>query len=453
MIYSFTATAHEVAECNYDNLVKYNFIKVGQPATKFVKYKTKIGQLYGSLVTHRESTSPGSEKTVITEGDNVFELIYDKYDSNGKEMAGYTMTIQKIYGMKISMISPPMRIKRVDNSNSDMVLGHKFYLKYDQTDTDIVMYHPHDEYEFDENVIFTLPKENNVITDKMVFYSEEPLGENSKFIDPLRDELTIIEADQAIWDELNRIPKTTDSDYKETYYYLCITPRRELTYPEWCLWKEKHAEYVRLMEKYDTYYGLIYQKEDIEKKIDQIKYGINETVDASIDFLYKVEISPYQPKQIKTRIDYTRIGQIFQRMAIRSGSYSQIYDQSDKMISGIRAELLGRYYLYLDLDGKLTDQEYSKLVNIRSISIEANPGAVFGIIDELDNIYEEHDINDTGYLELYELQHFYNILFLGYRNPDGTIRKTMTTLKGKEEPAWCDVIINYIVDIARGTYA
>ena len=45
MIYSFTSTAYEIAEATMENYLRYGFYEVGDWATDFGIYETKLGQL------------------------------------------------------------------------------------------------------------------------------------------------------------------------------------------------------------------------------------------------------------------------------------------------------------------------------------------------------------------------------------------------------------------------
>jgi len=144
------------------------------------------------------------------------------------------------------------------------------------------------------------------------------------------------------------------------------------------------------------------------------------SVSATIDFLYEIRSEVWKDKSIQTRNVVVNIGQLFNEYAPDSDLYNEIY-----------------YKYYIDWE-----DIFRKLNKLSSIEIEANPGAVFYIKDEDDNIVEKHIIGETGQLRFYELSNIKGIKYAGMQLPDGSID---TTKKA-------DILLNYIYTLVKGTY-
>ena len=135
MIYSFSANAHEIDDSTLDNYIKYGFYNPGTYSTDFSVYYTYLGQLDG--------------KFKVT--DNIFKLIYEKYDSQGKNYGGYTKKLESISRLKITINDPPLRIY---NNNNDLVIGNNFKLTSHGNNAVITIYDPRGIYEFDSLMQF-----------------------------------------------------------------------------------------------------------------------------------------------------------------------------------------------------------------------------------------------------------------------------------------------------------
>jgi len=132
MIYSFTSNAYEVDKATMENYLKYGFYEVAEPGTDFSTYSTRLGQLSMDLPT----------------GTNVFQKIYEKYDSGEKNLAGYTKKIGNIHHIKITFDDKPLRVK---NSGDEIVVGNNFIIN----GTLVTVYDPVRMYEFDGRLEYT----------------------------------------------------------------------------------------------------------------------------------------------------------------------------------------------------------------------------------------------------------------------------------------------------------
>lgn len=132
MIYSFTSTAQEMAEATMENCLRYGFYEPGEYGTEFAILETKLGQIQMDFPVNA----------------NVFNYIYQKYDSQGKNLGGYTKRLKQIHHIKITFDEKPLRIK---NSSGEFVIGNNFILNGYQ----FAVYEPVRIYEFDERLVYT----------------------------------------------------------------------------------------------------------------------------------------------------------------------------------------------------------------------------------------------------------------------------------------------------------
>lgn len=132
MIYSFTSYAYEMAEATMENYLKYGFYSVDAYGTSFSTYETKLGQLYMDFPI----------------GTNIIQKIYEKYDSQGKNIAGYSRILRNIHHIKITFDDKPLRIV---NSGGEVISGNNFIYN----NRTITVYNPVRMYEFDERINFT----------------------------------------------------------------------------------------------------------------------------------------------------------------------------------------------------------------------------------------------------------------------------------------------------------
>ena len=107
LIYNFSSTGYEIAESNIENYKKYNLLKLDSIETDLSVSSYKLGQIIGEFNV----------------GDNIFNLIYQKYYK--ENVIGYTYDIGSIIGIRIQIEDKPMR---VINSSNNYVLGYNLRL-------------------------------------------------------------------------------------------------------------------------------------------------------------------------------------------------------------------------------------------------------------------------------------------------------------------------------------
>lgn len=132
MIYSFTSNVYEMDKCTMENYLKYGFYSVAEPAADFSTYETKLGQISMDLPV----------------GTNVFQKIYEKYDSGDRNLGGYVKRLGKIHHIKITFDEKPLRIR---NSGNEIVVGNNFNIN----GTLVTVYDPVRMYEFDGRLEYT----------------------------------------------------------------------------------------------------------------------------------------------------------------------------------------------------------------------------------------------------------------------------------------------------------
>ena len=132
MIYSFTSTAQEMAEATMDNYRLYGFYDPGEYGTDFSVLETKLGQIQMDFPI----------------GTNIFNKIYQKYDSQGKNLGGYVKTLKNIHHIKITFDGLPLRIT---NNSGEYIMGNNFTLNGSQ----FTVYDPIRMYEFDGRLNYT----------------------------------------------------------------------------------------------------------------------------------------------------------------------------------------------------------------------------------------------------------------------------------------------------------
>ena len=153
---------------------------------------------------------------------------------------------------------------------------------------------------------------------------------------------------------------------------------------------------------------------------DTKKYNRPIVIPVTIDFLYDAVLEIYQGKRIKTRDIRKGIGQIYKNY----NPYTNLFN-----------EIFYKYYLE-------TDTKFSKISNLTYIELEANPGAVFEIMDAEDTFPEQHTIGITGILHLYNIEDIVALSYLGMRDPD----------TGEIIPESTDIICNYSYVLVTGEY-
>ena len=132
MIYSFTSTAHEIAEPTMENYLKFGFYEVGEPSDSFAFSITKLGQL----------------EMNFNIGDNIIEKIWDKYNHSMQNIAGIKQTVDSIHHLELTFTDKPIRV--YNNANEE-IIGYN--IKYNGNKITINGEY-NNSYIFDENIIF-----------------------------------------------------------------------------------------------------------------------------------------------------------------------------------------------------------------------------------------------------------------------------------------------------------
>lgn len=152
MVYSVSMNADEIDDSTMQNYLKYGFYYPGTYSTDLSVYNYQIGQIDGKF----------------TDIDNVFKMIYEKYDSQGKNYGGYARKLRSISRVRITINGYyskgstgeeqfiPGHQLRVYNNNRELVLGNNFQIKYSglPKPTIITIYDPRGIYEFDSLLSF-----------------------------------------------------------------------------------------------------------------------------------------------------------------------------------------------------------------------------------------------------------------------------------------------------------
>ena len=327
LVYNFSANASEIDEPTMANFLKYGFYNPGHYSTDFSVYSTYIGQLDGNFKPT----------------DNIFKLIYEKYDSQDMSLGGYAKALQSIERVRITINDPPLRIK---NNNGDYVVGNNLRLVSNGKNSIITIYDPRGIYEFDSLMLF-------------YYFGENVIGNDG-----------------------------------------------------------------------------LYLLGDAEGKVTSIN--------ATIDFIYGLSTKPYVAHEVKARTPVNGIGQFFEEVAPGTSIYSAIY-----------------YKYYIE-----TSSKFRYLSSISSIEIEANPHTVFAIKDAADQEIKYHEVNDTGILNLYNLENIIFLTYVGKRYPlefhnesttSSDIIKTDITVKDNYGSdivirAAADVSVTYRYTVMEGSY-
>ena len=150
MLYSVSMNAHEIDDSTMKNYLKYGFYNPGTYSSDFKNTIVHIGQVSGDFSFN----------------DNIFQKIYDKYDSKKENYGGYRKRLQDIQRVRItingySYINEKNEIEyipghqlRVVNSGGETVLGNIIKVNYNGAETKITIYDPRGIYEFDSLIKF-----------------------------------------------------------------------------------------------------------------------------------------------------------------------------------------------------------------------------------------------------------------------------------------------------------
>lgn len=146
LIYDFSCSASEIDEANMPNYQKYGFYDPGIYGSDFSIVLTCLGQIDGTF----KNT------------DNIFKLIYEKYDSQGQNYGGYSKILERIHRVKITISDPPLRVQ---NNANEIVLGNNFRLSTGSNNSIITIYDPRGIYEFDSLLDFYYRGDNFIGND------------------------------------------------------------------------------------------------------------------------------------------------------------------------------------------------------------------------------------------------------------------------------------------------
>ncbi len=151
------------------------------------------------------------------------------------------------------------------------------------------------------------------------------------------------------------------------------------------------------------------------------------TVHVTVDFLYDLSSEPYVAKKTDTSVVSRGVAQVYGNYAPGTDIYNEIY-----------------YKFYYEWA-----TEYRRLSQLTWVCIESNPGAVFEIIDSLDDETKRvdptryHEIGWTGVLNFENLGPIVGLKYVGMRDSStGEIRTDKNI----------DVIVDYIYYTLEGTY-
>lgn len=133
MIYSFTSTAHEVAEDTMGNYLKYGFYELEDYLSSFKIYETKLGQLDLDFKI----------------GDNIIDKIWEKYNHSNQNMAGEKISVERVHHLSLEFTDKPLKV--LNNANEE-ILGNNFLYNGNKITVraDGTRY-----YLFDDDIVFT----------------------------------------------------------------------------------------------------------------------------------------------------------------------------------------------------------------------------------------------------------------------------------------------------------
>ena len=143
MIGTFSSQAHEIAEANMANYLKYKFYEVGDWSTNFTVYTTKLGQL----------------DLDFNVGDNIIEKIWEVYDRSSQNVAGNRLTLKKVHHLSLEFTDKPLKV--INNAFEEVIGNNVLYGA-----TKITVYGGRTRYYyFDENIEFTKGSSLTVLGD------------------------------------------------------------------------------------------------------------------------------------------------------------------------------------------------------------------------------------------------------------------------------------------------
>lgn len=164
-IYNVNMSMNEIDDNTLKNYLKYGFYDPGFYSSSFETEKYYLGQVNGRFDT-RDSTHEGS---------NIFELIYNKYDSKEENLAGIIKRLIEIKNVKITVngyyynsdgkevFVPKYQMKIIpetEEGNSNECLGIKIYINSGHLDNQYInIFNSQGIYNFDSSIIFYYNKD------------------------------------------------------------------------------------------------------------------------------------------------------------------------------------------------------------------------------------------------------------------------------------------------------
>lgn len=133
-----------------------------------------------------------------------------------------------------------------------------------------------------------------------------------------------------------------------------------------------------------------------EDDLHVVSAGEQGSVKIQVDYLYTVSIGAYTAKPVKSRIIKRNVGQIYDVYSPNTSLYNTIY-----------------YKYYVDWDN-----QYRKLYNLSSISIEAEPRSVFEIKGRADKTAGRFVIGPNGRLTLDDINAITALTYIGVQDKD-----------------------------------
>lgn len=143
------------------------------------------------------------------------------------------------------------------------------------------------------------------------------------------------------------------------------------------------------------------------------------SIPVTIDFVYSLTLSKYVEKEILTQSVSTGLSQLYNNYKAGTDLFREI-----------------SYKYHID-NGKY----FRKLNTITTVDIEAKPGIIIGVKDQMDSDLEMHEINSTGRLVFEDLSKFSGVTYVGYRNKAGEISLDNA-----------DILMNFNYVLLEGTY-
>lgn len=307
MIYSFTSTAHEVAEDTMANYLKYGFYELDDYLTFFVDYNIKIGQL----------------DLDFNIGDNIIDKIWEKYDQSEQNIAGETISVKKVHHLSLEFTDRPLRV--LNNAN-ETVLGNNFLYNGNKI---TVRADGSRYYLFDDDIVFTQGSNITVLGGLEDIYDDEGNIINTihitvdflyeQSVEPYVEKEIEARTNSSGVGQLHGNYKPEDNLYNEIYYkyyYNWDDAYQKLIAISWCCIEANPGAIFYIKDEGDTsldkkamYHevgwtgvlnienlGTITAVEYVGKRDRETGEIITENanMDVSLDYIYEVELGTYK---------------------------------------------------------------------------------------------------------------------------------------------------------------